>query len=181
MASKQLDAKLVICSVPTQNSAAAQEFYNTLLGGKDFARTLNDQVESYYRPISKDGLTLTIAARQNDREGITCFFAVDNLDETVEQLEAAGGKVVVSSTAISVSAPDKAKQAYAKALKGQEAPATAGRFVGMTDPDGNYLGLLELESSLKQRLKAEKASRTLSQDQVDEHDNWKKTGEPAMS
>ncbi len=97
MANRQLNAKLVICSVPTKNSAAAQQFYNTLFGGADFARTLNDQIESYYRPISEDGLTLTIAARQSDREPITCFFAVDNLNETVEQLEAAGGKVVVNS------------------------------------------------------------------------------------
>ncbi len=67
MATRQLNAKLVMCSIPTTNSAAAQQFYNTLLGGDDFARTLNGQIESYYRPISKDGLTLTITARQTDR------------------------------------------------------------------------------------------------------------------
>jgi len=33
MTNAQLNAKLVICSVPTKNSAAAQQFYNTLLGG----------------------------------------------------------------------------------------------------------------------------------------------------
>ena len=38
MANTQLNAKLVICSVPTSNSAAAQQFYNTLFGGTDFAR-----------------------------------------------------------------------------------------------------------------------------------------------
>ncbi|SRR6266516_681911 len=180
MANRQLNAKLVICSVPTKNSAAAQQFYNTLFGGADFARTLNDQIESYYRPISEDGLTLTIAARQSDREPITCFFAVDNLNETVEQLEAAGGKVVVNSTPITVSAPEKAKQAFAKFNKGQEAPATAGQFVGMIDPDGNYLGLLQLDSSTHHLLNAGPAGRTLSQAQVDQLDNWKQHGEAAM-
>jgi predicted enzyme related to lactoylglutathione lyase len=181
MARKQLNAKLVICSVPTQNTAAAQEFYDTLLGGQDFARTLNDQIESYYRPISRDGLTLTIAARQNDRETITPFFAVDDLDETVKELEAAGGKVVVQSTPLPVSAPAKAKQAFASLAKAQQAPPTAGNFVGMTDPDGNYLGLMQLQGPLKQRLKAEKADRQLAQVQVDELEAWKQEGESAMS
>jgi hypothetical protein len=34
MATRQLNAKLVMCSIPTTNSAAAQQFYNTLLGGR---------------------------------------------------------------------------------------------------------------------------------------------------
>jgi hypothetical protein len=50
MATQQLQAKLVTCSVPTKNSAAAQKFYNTLFGGQDFARSLNDKFESYFRP-----------------------------------------------------------------------------------------------------------------------------------
>ncbi len=179
MAKAQLNAKLVICSVPTRNSAAAQQFYNTLLGGADFARTLDDQIESYYRPISKDGLTLTIAARQNDREPITCFFAVDNLDETVQQLQAAGGRVVVNSAPVPVSAPEQAKQAYAQAV-GQQAPATAGQFVGMIDPDGNYLGLLQLDSSIQKSLNAGPECRTLSPGQVQQLDNWKQHGEGAM-
>jgi predicted enzyme related to lactoylglutathione lyase len=180
MATRQLNAKLVMCSIPTTNSAAAQQFYNTLLGGDDFARTLNGQIESYYRPISKDGLTLTITARQTDREPLTCFFAVDNLAGTVEQLEAAGGKVVVNSTPVPVSAPELAKQAFAEVVKGQQAPTTAGHFVGMTDPDGNYLGLLQLDSSMQNLLNAQPASRRLSQAQVDQLDNWKQHGDPEM-
>ena len=173
MTNAQLNAKLVICSVPTKNSAAAQQFYNTLLGGADFAPTINDQINSSYRPISKDGLILTIAARQNDREPITCFFAVDNLDETVKQLEAAGGTVVVNSAPVPVSAPDQVKQAFADVV-GQNAPATAGNWVGMIDPDGNYLGLLQLDSSTERSLNAGPEGRTLSQAQVQHHDNWMK-------
>ena len=179
MANTQLNAKLIICTVPTRNSAAAQHFYNTLFGGNDFARTLNDQIESYYRPINEDGLTLTIAARQNDREPITCFFAVDNLDETVKQLEAAGGRVVVNSTPVPVSAPEQAKQAFADAWV-YTVPATAGNWVGMIDPDGNYLGLLQLDSSTERSLNAGPEGRTLSQAQVQHHDNWMKHSEGVM-
>src|SRR6266849_6388644 len=112
MANQKLHAKLVTCTVPTKNSAAAQKFYNTLFGGQDFARSLNDKFESYFRPISQDGLTLSIATRSNDREPITCFFAVDNLDATVSQLVAAGGKVVVNSSALPVSGPSQAIKVF---------------------------------------------------------------------
>jgi predicted enzyme related to lactoylglutathione lyase len=180
MANSQLNAKLVICSVPTQNSAAAQQFYNTLLGGDDFARTLNNQIESHYRPISEDGLTLTIAARQNERESITCFFAVDDLDGMVKQLEAAGGKVVVNPAPVSVSAPQEAKKAFADVVKGQQAPDTAGRWAGMIDPDGNYFALLQLDPATQHLLNAAPAGRKLSPGQVKQLDDWKKHGEPAM-
>lgn len=179
MANTQLNAKLVICSVPTSNSAAAQKFYNTLFGGDDFAPTLNQQVESYYRPISDQGLTLTVAARQSDRQPITCHFAVDNLDEMVKQLEAVGGTVVVNPAPVPVSAPDQAKQAFAQVV-GQKPPDVAGRWVGMIDPDGNYFALMELDSGTQRQLQAGPEGRKLSQTQVDQLDRWKQHGGPAM-
>jgi predicted enzyme related to lactoylglutathione lyase len=182
MANRQLKAKLVICSVPTKNSATARKFYDTLLGGEDFARSLNDRIESYYRPISQDGLTLSIAGRQNDREPITCWFAVDNLDETVRQLEAAGGKVVVKSTPMPISGPPEAKKFFEDAVRsrGEQPSQSAGHFATMLDPDENYVGLMQVEGPTKTLLKAEPAHRTLSAEQVAEHDNWKQHGEPLM-
>src|SRR5271169_1397882 len=115
MANRQLNAKLVMCHIPTNNSATAQRFYNTLFGGDDFARSLAT-IESYYRPISQDGVTLTMAGRQDQREPITCYFAVDNLDDTVRQLVAAGGKVVVNSTLMPVSGPPAAKKVFDDAV-----------------------------------------------------------------
>jgi len=179
MANQQLNAKLVICSVPTRNSSAAQQFYNALLGGNDFAPSLNQQVESYYRPISEDGLTLTVAARQSDRESITCYFAVDNLDEMVKQLQAAGGTVIVNPAPVATTAPSEVKQAYAEVV-GQQAPDQAGRWAGMTDPDGNYLALMQLDSATQQQLNAGPAHRRLSQTQVDQLERWKQHGGPAM-
>src|ERR1700722_3399053 len=137
MANQQLQAKLVACTVPTTNSAAAKKFYNTLLGGQDFARSLNDKFESYFRPIQKDGLTLTIGKRSNDREPITCFFAVDDLDETVRQLVAAGGKVIVHSTPMPISGPPPAVKIFNDARKARHLPPahSFGHFATMLDPD----------------------------------------------
>lgn len=182
MANQQLNAKLVICVVPTTNSAAAQHFYNTLFGGQDFARSLNDKIESHYRPIGQDGLTLSINKRSDAREPITCFFAVDNLDDTVRQLVAAGGKVVVNSTDLPVSGPPQAVQTFKDARAAQHIPPSIslGHFVTMLDPDGNYIGLTQLDASAQHHFNAQPAHRTLSQQQVDELDHWKQQGEPAM-
>jgi predicted enzyme related to lactoylglutathione lyase len=182
MAARQLNAKLIICSIPTKNSAAAQKFYDTLLGGQDFARSLNDRFESYYRPISQDGLTLSISARRDDREPITCFFAVDDLDATVSQLETAGGKLVVKPSAVPISGPPEAKRVFDDSIgKAQGQPSiTAGRFATMLDPDGNYLGLMELDDSVKFLYNAGPEYRMLSQDQVDQHENWLRRGAPLM-
>jgi predicted enzyme related to lactoylglutathione lyase len=182
MANRQLNAKLVMCGVPTKNSATAQKFYNTLLGGNDFARSLNDKIESCFRPISEDGVTLSIVARQNDREPITCWFAVDNLDDTVRQLEAAGGKVVVKSTPMPVSAPPQAKKFFEDAVtsRGEQPTASSGNFATMLDPDQNYVGLMQLDGPTKTHFRAEATDRVLSAEQVAAHDKWMKQGEPLM-
>ncbi len=178
MANRQLNAKLVMCNVPTTNSDAARKFYDALFGGEDFARSLNDKVESYFRPISQDGVTLTIARRQDDREPITCYFAVDDLADTVKQLEAAGGKVVLNSTPIPVSGPPEAKKVFDDAVKssGDQPSDNAGQFATLLDPDGNYIGLMQLQGSLQRSFNARQAQRMLSQDQVNELDNWKQRG-----
>jgi len=178
MANQQLQAKLIACNVPTKNSEAARKFYDALFGGQDFARSLNDKHESHFRPISQDGVTLTIAARQNDREPITCMFAVDNLDETVHQLEAAGGKVVVNPTPMPISGSAQAVKVFHEAVAA--ASNTMGRFATMLDPDGNYLGLMQLDDSMQPHFKARPAERMLSKAQVDHLQNWKQQGEPKM-
>jgi predicted enzyme related to lactoylglutathione lyase len=182
MANRQLNAKLVMCNVPSSNSAAARSFYNALFGGEDFARSLNTQVESYFRPISQDGLTLTIAGRQNDRETITCYFAVDNLAATLSQLQAAGGQVVLNPTPMAITAPADAKKVYDDAVKGRgDQPSdNAGQFATMIDPDGNYIGLIQLQGPLQHQLNAGQAQRQLTQQQANDHENWKQNGAPLV-
>ena len=182
MANQQLQAKLIACNVPTKNSAAASKFYNTLLGGHDFARSLNDKTESYFRPIHQDGLSLTIAARWDDREPITCFFAVDDLDETVRQLVAAGGQLIVHPTVMPISGPAEAVKTFNDShpvQRSQQAHThTMGNFATMLDPDGNYLGLMQLHDAMQPIFHARPADRTLTKAQVDELDHWKQHGEP---
>jgi predicted enzyme related to lactoylglutathione lyase len=181
MANQQLQAKLIACNVPTKDSAAARKFYNTLFGGQDFARSLTDKQECYFRPISQEGVHLTIATRQDNREPITCFFAVDNLEETVRQLVAVGGKVVVSSSPMPVSGSQQAVKAFqASGTAGQPAATTMGNFATMLDPDGNYLGLMQVDNSMQAQFNARPAQRMLSKAQVDLLDNWKQQGEPKM-
>jgi predicted enzyme related to lactoylglutathione lyase len=173
MANQQLKAKLVTCSVPTKNSAAARTFYDTLFGGHDFARSLyHDKVEAYYRPIDEDGLTLSIAERRDDREPITCFFAVDNLDEMIRQLAAAGGKVVVNPTPL----PASGSPQELRAAKEVQASNSLGRFATMFDPDGNYLGLIELDNAMQSHFHARPEERKLSKEQVDKLEHWKQHG-----
>ncbi len=189
MANQQLKAKLIACNVPTKNMAASRNFYDTLFGGQDFARSLNDKTESYFRPISQDGLTLTVGARWNEREPITCIFAVDNLQETIQQLTAAGGKVVVNPTAMAVSGPPQAVEVFHQSLA-SGTPGTAGatvassnsmgQFATMVDPDGNYLGLMQVDQSMQAHFKSQPEQRTLSATQIQHLENWKQRGEPAM-
>ena len=180
MANQQLQAKLVSCNVPTKNTAAARKFYDTLFGGQDFARSLWDKHESYFRPISQDGVHITIGARQNDREPITCFFAVDNLEETVRQLVAAGGKVVVNSTPMPISGSPQAVKVFHEGAAAGQTATTMGHFATMLDPDGNYLGLMQVDNSMQPHFNARPAQRTLSKTQVDNLENWKQHGEPKM-
>lgn len=135
-------AKLVSCNVPTKNSAAAQKFYNTLLGAQNFGRSATSHVESHFRPIGSGNLHLTITTRQDEREPITCYFSVDNLDDTISQLTAAGGKVVVNPTPMPASGP------------GKQSSEGLGRFATMLDPDGNAFGLIQLDKSGKTLLNA---------------------------
>jgi predicted enzyme related to lactoylglutathione lyase len=180
MANQQLQAKLIACNVPTKNSAAARAFYDTLFGGQDFARSLNDKTESYFRPISQDGVTLSIATRWNDQEPITCIFAVDNLAETVQQLVAAGGKVVVNPTPMPISGSPQAVKVFQEAITAGQPSNTMGNFATMLDPDGNYLGLMQLDNSMQPHFNARPAQRTLSNAQVAKLDQWKQQGEPKM-
>jgi predicted enzyme related to lactoylglutathione lyase len=182
MANQQLKAKLVLCNVPTRHSVNARKFYDTLFGGEDFARSLTDKIESYFRPVSQDGLTMTIIPRQDDRQPITCYFAVDNLDETVRQLEAAGGKLVVKSSALPVSGPQAAVKVHEDAVRshGSQPSNNMGHWATMVDPDGNYLGLIQLDDSAQSHFNARPAGRMLSKEQVDAHEHWKQHGAPLM-
>jgi predicted enzyme related to lactoylglutathione lyase len=134
MATAELRAKLVFCNVPTVNSDAALRFYGTLLGSEDFVPAPN-RPDSYFRPISPDGIDLTINRRYEDTESWTCYFAVDSLDRAIEELRGIGGEVV--------SEPSSVPSAGGN--------GEIGRFAVMLDPDRNHVGLIELRDEAAQQ------------------------------
>jgi predicted enzyme related to lactoylglutathione lyase len=111
MAETRLKAQLVLCNVPTSNSEAALGFYGALLGSDDFVRGLNDEVESYFRPLSQDGIDLTVTQRYDDQERLTCYFAVESLDDTLQELSDRGGKTVVEPREVHIG-PKRALEFY---------------------------------------------------------------------
>jgi predicted enzyme related to lactoylglutathione lyase len=134
MAAAGIRSKLVICNIPTVDTEAAQKFYGTLLGGGEFAPAPNRE-ESYYRPISPDGIDLTITKRYEELESWTCYFAVDNLERTLEELREAGAEVKLKPTSVA----------------GAGAKGDVGRMAIVLDPDKNSVGLLELTDSGAQK------------------------------
>ena len=151
MAEVKLKAKLVICNVPSKDFDKARRFYSALLGSDDFVRGPNRAVESYNRPLSPDGIDLAITERYDAREGFTCYFAVNNLDQTIEMLSELGGSVV--SKPADIPAPD-----------GRERMA---QMAVMLDPDGNHVGLVQLGGLAHGHFRIGQFQRPLEPDQVE--------------
>jgi predicted enzyme related to lactoylglutathione lyase len=83
-----------------------------------------------------------------DNFSITCYFAVDNLNATLSQLEKEGGVVVCEPFTLTI-APEVFDEYEAKLkantdLYGTKVERDIGRSAIIQDPDGNYLGLTEL-------------------------------------
>lgn len=146
MALAKLSSKIVFCNVPTRNSQAARQFYSLLLGSDDFARAPNMAVESYFRPISEDGTNLLITQRYDDHEALTCYFAVENLDQAIESLQKAGGTLIVPPANVPLSVPPPVHEALSPEFvrRGIGIPQSIARMAVMLDPDRNHVGLVQL-------------------------------------
>lgn len=171
MTTTRLRASLIICNVPTTNSDAARRFYGALLGSNDFARGLNDEVESYFLPISEDGIDLTVTQRFDDQERLTCYFAVDDLARTVQELSSLDGRVVVSERRVKIG-PERALRFFREFAKreGLEVGDSIGTMTVMLDPDGNHVGLMQLEPIAQKHFKVGSYQNPLDNEQAAEHD-----------
>src|SRR5215210_6913943 len=137
----RLKAQLVLCNVPSVDTGAATRFYGALLGS-DFARGLNDEVESYFQPISKDGIDMTVTQRFDDQERMTCYFAVDDLEATLKELQELGGEVEVDPRPVSLSRRARKYREEAKKA-GFKVGDTVGRMAVLLDPDKNHVGIIQ--------------------------------------
>jgi predicted enzyme related to lactoylglutathione lyase len=172
-------AKLVQITVPTRNLPQSQAFYAGLFGMK-LARSFTDELESYHIPISGDGVFLAIAPPQHQRDNaMCCFFAVDKLEAAVAELESAGGKSLGSPVKIDV-AP-RARDYYAGRLQEHGVKAHFdGSFIRigyMEDPDGNLLGLMEIDPASHYYFGMDRLGQPLTTEQVSNHERTIRAGD----
>ncbi len=141
------NAKLILINAPTRNSEKSRGFYGALLGA-EFAHGLNPTVASWWTPLDQ-GVDFNITTRYDDRERLTPYFGVDDLDSAIKQLERLGGKVVVAPRDV-VLGPEKAREFYIAQQKKEghnvsnEEAKTVGRMAVILDPDLNHVGLMQI-------------------------------------
>lgn len=168
MVTSRLKASLIICNIPAHRTEASRRFWGSLLGIDEFARGLNPGVESYFAPISEDGIDLNITQRFDELEGVALYFAVENLDETVLELEGLGGERKTEVLTVKIG-PDEAKRAYEEDAKaaGFKVGDSIGTMVVMLDPDRNTVGLIQLEEHARPHFRVGRHQHSLGQDQVE--------------
>jgi predicted enzyme related to lactoylglutathione lyase len=140
------NARLITCSIPVNDLTRAQGFYGALLG-VELAQGLNAHVHSLHAVVSA-GVKLSVNARQNAEEKPMCHFAVENLTAMVQLLERQGGKQVAGPFDITVAtvARDRLAEAY-RAAGGKAAfQPSLGTGAIIADPEGNLVGLVELNA-----------------------------------
>lgn len=147
MAPNAQNAKLVFVNAPTRNSEKSRSFYQALLG-TEFAHGLNPNVPSWWTPL-EPGIDFNITARYDDRERLTPYFAVENLDIAIKQLEERGGRCVVAPRDV-ILGPDEGRRFYIAEQEkqghkvGLEDAKTVGRMAVILDPDLNHVGLMQV-------------------------------------
>jgi len=169
----RLNAKLIAINVPARNSASAESFYQALLG-TDFARSWTAAQHHMHTPISEEGLWMWIGQRMAQDEGISAWFAVDNLDQTVAALERSGGQRV--GNVVDAPIAPTLQQTYNQQRPGLNPNNSMGKFQLMQDPDGNHLWIGQLEPHAQEYFGAGAHDRGLSQQTVAAHQRVKQQG-----
>jgi predicted enzyme related to lactoylglutathione lyase len=169
----RLNAKLIAVNVPARNSSTAQAFYQALMGA-DFARSWTTKTQSMHTPINEDRQWLWISQRMAPDEGITAWFAVDNLDQTITALEGAGGRRV--GGVVDAPIAQQVQQTYEQQRPNTQTSNTMGKFQLMQDPEGNHLWLGEVEEHAHEYFALGKYDRGLSQKTVEAHQRVKQVG-----
>jgi predicted enzyme related to lactoylglutathione lyase len=141
-----MNARLILYSVLSTTKASTMQFYTALLG-TEFGRSLWDEGDSSYAWASS-GVKLTVNQAPHERGGVMPHFRVDDLDDALKQLEAAGGHQVAGPYDIPVAAADLEgfRTSYAELGlgSGAEVEPSLGSGAVVRDPDGNQVGLIQL-------------------------------------
>lgn len=145
MASRR--AKLIFVNAPTRDSEMSRKFYGSLFGA-EFAHGFNPNVAGWWTPLEA-GIDFNITMRYDDRERLTPYFAVDDLEASIKQLEEVGGRCVVAPREV-VLGPDEARKFYEEKLRADNVEfdgevKTVARMAIVLDPDLNHLGLMQVQ------------------------------------
>lgn len=171
-----MQAKLIFLEVFTRDTGQAQDFYGRLFGVQAFARLPTDRVRTYFMPISRDGVDLHITEQFTDNPPrIVPYFAVDNLRRSIDHLTRSGGKVIVEPFTTRV--PEEYFETFREKAASRldqvdpEARITdrLGEVALMLDPDGNPIGLMELEEFVHYSYGWGKHREPLTEAQVEDH------------
>jgi predicted enzyme related to lactoylglutathione lyase len=117
-------SRLIFCNVPARDTGSLLQFYATLLGidADAFVHNKHSPIDQYETPISASGIDLLITQRNENREVTTTYWAVSSIKEAIQELTERGGEVVSGPTKM----PD------------------GGATAALLDPEGNYVGLVEV-------------------------------------
>jgi predicted enzyme related to lactoylglutathione lyase len=133
--------RLDLVAVPATNPEALASFYSKILG-HDFARSLSEQVVSYWAPAGS-GVLLEIEERLSEQATPMPFFQVDDLDGMIGELEGAGAKLLFGPVDMPI--PQSVAAEFEKnyqQLYRSSAPKSMGQVAGMLDPEGNRFSLV---------------------------------------
>jgi predicted enzyme related to lactoylglutathione lyase len=169
-------AKLIFLEVFTRDSKRAQDFYGALFGVQSFCLLPTDEVRTYFMPISQDGIDLHITDVVTDNPPrIVPYFAVDDLRGAMESLRSIGGEMIVEpfTTRVPREYYERFREKAARRLDQVDPSAKINDRLGevalMLDPDGNPLGLMEIEDFVHYSYRWGKHRIPLTEDQFEDH------------
>jgi predicted enzyme related to lactoylglutathione lyase len=133
---------IALLNIPTTDFERSLPFYAQLLkiDPSEFIKNTHSKIEQYHYPVSGDGLDLSVSQKNDTRDTTIMYFAVDDLGRTIDDLCEAGGKLIMDPR-------NMPEENGAKA----DDKASLGKTALMVDPDGNYIGLMELTDEQGQR------------------------------
>lgn len=149
-------AQLVFCNVPARSADSLLPFYGALLGidPGDFVQNQESPIPQYYEPITGDGVDITITQRNDTREVTVTYWSVEDIQDAINSLSEVGGEVVTGPTEM----PD------------------GGQTALLLDPEGNFVGLVQLSDQGKQYFRAGKEHREKSKESLKQRRKEAKSG-----
>lgn len=142
-----MQARLAMINFPVPSTQAARSFYEKLLG-IELARSLTEQRPgSLHAPVA-NGVQMLVNQRLKANEGPTPYFAVADLNGTIGALTGAGGQVVIGPTPLPLHSKVKSGGGLIDISCNSATtalPQNMGVFSLIRSPDGNLIGVIQLD------------------------------------